>query len=130
MYHPTKRITKKTPKTFSELSKKELTSAKRKKAKYGCDFNNYIVHFDNYIHNKQVSHTFEDRTKNVIFSFKNRLMHIFFHPVHRKRSFLWTKTKFFNFPSFSYVCLFFWGHYKSFKHLEHYKITIYYSCVN
>ena len=35
VYRPTKRITKKTPKTFSELSKKQLTSAKRKKAKYG-----------------------------------------------------------------------------------------------
>ena len=35
VYRPTKRITKKTPKTFSELSKKELISAKRKKSKYG-----------------------------------------------------------------------------------------------
>ena len=35
VYRPTKRITKKTPKTFAELSKKELKSAKRKKAKYG-----------------------------------------------------------------------------------------------
>ena len=35
VYRPTKRITKKTPKIFAELSKKELVSAKRKKAKYG-----------------------------------------------------------------------------------------------
>ena len=35
VYRPTKRITKKTPKTFSELSRKALTSAKRKKARYG-----------------------------------------------------------------------------------------------
>jgi len=35
VYRPTKRITKKTPKTFSELTKKALSTAKRKKAKYG-----------------------------------------------------------------------------------------------
>ena len=35
VYRPTKRITKKTPKTFLELSKKDLASAKRKKATYG-----------------------------------------------------------------------------------------------
>ena len=35
VYRPTKRITRKTPKTFSELSKKSLQSAKRKKARYG-----------------------------------------------------------------------------------------------
>ena len=35
VYRPTKRITKKTPKTFTELSKRELLQAKRKKAKYG-----------------------------------------------------------------------------------------------
>lgn len=35
VYRPTKRITNKTPKTFSELSKKALLGAKRKKAKYG-----------------------------------------------------------------------------------------------
>ena len=35
VYRPTKRITKKTPKTFAELSKKSLLGAKRNKAKYG-----------------------------------------------------------------------------------------------
>ena len=35
VYRPTKRITKKTPKTFSELSTKAILGAKRKKAKYG-----------------------------------------------------------------------------------------------
>lgn len=35
VYRPTKKITKKTPKTFSELSKKELNRAKYKKARYG-----------------------------------------------------------------------------------------------
>ena len=35
VYRPSKRISKKTPKTFSELSKKKIKSAKRKKAKYG-----------------------------------------------------------------------------------------------
>ena len=35
VYRPTKRITKKTPKTFSELSEKALSSAKYIKSKYG-----------------------------------------------------------------------------------------------
>ena len=35
IYRPDKRITKKTPKTFSELSKKEIQRAKYKKARYG-----------------------------------------------------------------------------------------------
>ena len=35
IYRPTKRITKRTPKTFSELSKKALSSAKYIKSKYG-----------------------------------------------------------------------------------------------
>ena len=35
VYRPTIRITKKTPKTFAELTKKELNSSKRKKAKHG-----------------------------------------------------------------------------------------------
>lgn len=35
VYRPTKRITKKTPKTFSELSKKEIQRAKYKKERYG-----------------------------------------------------------------------------------------------
>ena len=35
VYRPTKRITKDTPATFNELSKKELESARREKAKKG-----------------------------------------------------------------------------------------------
>ena len=35
VYRPTKRITKSTPKTFSELSRKELLRAKREKLKTG-----------------------------------------------------------------------------------------------
>ena len=35
VYRPTKRITKNTPKTFSEIGNKQLKSAKRKKYKYG-----------------------------------------------------------------------------------------------
>ena len=35
VYRPTKRITKKTPKTFSELSKKDIQRAKYKKSKHG-----------------------------------------------------------------------------------------------
>ena len=35
VYRPTKRITKKTPKTFLELSKKALSRAKYMKSKYG-----------------------------------------------------------------------------------------------
>lgn len=35
VYRPTKRINKKTPKTFSELTKKEIDKAKRKKATKG-----------------------------------------------------------------------------------------------
>lgn len=35
VYRPTKRITKSTPKTFSELSNKQIKNAKYKKRKYG-----------------------------------------------------------------------------------------------
>jgi hypothetical protein len=35
VYRPTKRVTKKTPKTFSELSKKDILKAKREKYKTG-----------------------------------------------------------------------------------------------
>ena len=35
VYRPSKRITKKTPKTFKELTKKQLRRAKTKKRKYG-----------------------------------------------------------------------------------------------
>lgn len=35
VYRPTKRITKDSPTTFSELTKKEIKSAKRKKYRYG-----------------------------------------------------------------------------------------------
>lgn len=35
VYRPTRRITKKTPKTFSELTKKQLKTAKQKKYKKG-----------------------------------------------------------------------------------------------
>jgi len=35
VYRPSKRITKKTPKTFKELNKKRIESAKIKKRKYG-----------------------------------------------------------------------------------------------
>ena len=35
VYRPTKRITKKTPKTFKELNKKQIDRAKTKKRKYG-----------------------------------------------------------------------------------------------
>ena len=35
VYRPTRRVTKKTPITFIELSKNALETAKRKKAKYG-----------------------------------------------------------------------------------------------
>ena len=35
IYRPTKRITKDTPKTFAELSKKEIEKARREKAKTG-----------------------------------------------------------------------------------------------
>jgi hypothetical protein len=35
VYRPTKRITKKTPKTFSELTSKELSRAKREKSRTG-----------------------------------------------------------------------------------------------
>lgn len=35
IYRPTKRVTKSTPKTHRELTKKQLMSARRKKAKHG-----------------------------------------------------------------------------------------------
>ena len=35
VYRPTKRITKKSPKPFKELTKKQVEKARRKKAKYG-----------------------------------------------------------------------------------------------
>ena len=35
IYRPTKRISKKTPVTFSELSKKRIIKAKREKSRYG-----------------------------------------------------------------------------------------------
>ena len=35
VYRPTKRITKKSPKPFKELTKKQIETARRKKAKYG-----------------------------------------------------------------------------------------------
>ena len=35
LYRPTKRITSETPKTWSELTKKEISNAKNKKKKYG-----------------------------------------------------------------------------------------------
>ena len=53
VYRPTKRITKKTPKTFSELSNKELQQAKRKKAKHGR-----VNYFEVYNKNEEESSHF------------------------------------------------------------------------